>query len=127
MAEGTIAHLEKKNIWFRKETDGRITIYQKDKAMAEKVGAEVVSNILPMGRSVSVNKYMQKEIFRELNKSGVNYNVVSFGAGSLPSYANEVGMSSEYIVFSEGHEEEGFRIIEVFKSNVDPEQYIQHQ
>ncbi len=123
----TVARLEKEGIWFRHETGGRITIYQKDKGLVEHVGAEVAEQIIPMGRSISVNKHMQKEILQKLNESGVKHEIESFGAELLPPNANELGISSEYIVFDEGHETLGFEVIERFQSSVSPEQYLQHE
>ncbi len=70
---------------------------------------------------------MQKEILQKLNESGIKHEIVSFGAELLPPNANELGISSEYIVFDEGHETLGLELIERFQNSVSPEQYLQHE
>ena len=68
MGAGIVAILQERDVWLRHKPGERITIYQKDKELLLEIGKQVTEKLIPSGRSVSVNKYMQKEILQELDK-----------------------------------------------------------
>ncbi len=125
MGAGIVAILQERDVWLRHKPGERITIYQKDKELLLEIGKQVTEKLIPSGRSVSVNKYMQKEILQELDKAGVHYQFANYGNQSLPAYAEEVGISSEFIVFKAGHEANGLSVLEQFKLHIEPEKYAQ--
>jgi hypothetical protein len=123
MREDVINGLNKQHIWFRQEKAGKITIYKKDLRVVEELGAKSTAKIIPFGRSVNVNSRAQSDILAALDKAGVKYHLATYGANNLPKYAEDVGMSAEWIVFESGQESKGFEVVNAFNRNFDPERY----
>ena len=92
--------------------------------LVEKLGEEASEKIIPSGRSVKVNKYAQPDILKALDIAKVKYRIVTYGTKSLPPYADEVGMSAEFIVFEEGHEVKGFKVVSEFNRSMNPGKYL---
>jgi hypothetical protein len=111
--------LEQRDVWYRLEGEGRITMYKKDLPIAQEIGAEFREQTIPFGRSAGVNSKAQTAIEEALRKAGGNYRITTFGAATLPADAEEIGMSAEWFVFEPGHEEKGFEIINEVTRNFD--------
>lgn len=111
--------LERQGIWYRQEAGGRISMYQKDLHIAERLGAEFGEQTIPFGRSTGVNSRAQPAIEEALKKAGVKYTISTYGAATLPPDADELGMSAEWIVFEPGHEAKGFEIINRVNESFD--------
>ena len=111
LQQGVIKRLDEKQIWYKRESEFTITIYEKDKSKVEQLGAEVGASILPLDRSISVNVNMQSSILQKLNSAGVKYRIITFGERMLPNNAKELGISAEYIIFDEEYKEKGMNIV----------------
>ncbi len=111
--------LEERGVWYRQEDESKITMYEKDLPIVEKIGAEFGELTIPFGRSTGVNSRAQPAIEEALKKAGVKYRISTYGAATLPPDAEEIGMSAEWIVFEPGHEAKGFEIINKVNDNFD--------
>ena len=122
--ERSIKELKSNRIWFQRIDDDRIKTRQSDENRLRDVIQKVVSAIMPFERSLGVNKHIQPRLLQLLDKEGVQYKIVVFGENALPYFAEEVGMTAEYIVFEEGHGAEGFQVWEKLKYSSKPEDFM---